>query len=92
MHAYRFPSVDDGWAKSRNTHPGIAAAIHAIADSTRSPEAIWEEPTLTEVGHVTLALQAYVENGLVEAAPDDRYDWGVEPIVMRFTKARNWGP
>jgi hypothetical protein len=86
MHAYRFPSLDDGWAETRETHPGVAAAIHAIADSSRSPEAIWEEPTLAEIDHVTMALQSYVEAGLIEAAPDDRYDWGAEPIVMNFTK------
>jgi hypothetical protein len=33
-------SVPAGWADSRETHDAVATAIHAIADSSRSPETI----------------------------------------------------
>lgn len=37
-------SRDDlcAWADSRNTDEVVALAIHAIADPSRSPEAIWD--------------------------------------------------
>ncbi|MFY9991298.1 MAG: hypothetical protein WAL40_09700, partial [Rhodoplanes sp.] len=36
---YERPRVDPHKADSRNTHPVVLAAIHAIADSSRSAEA-----------------------------------------------------
>jgi hypothetical protein len=40
---YERPCVDPHWADSCNTHPVVAAAIHAIADTSRSAEAIWQD-------------------------------------------------
>jgi len=57
-------------------------AIHAISDSRRSPEAIWEAPTLNEWDHVATAVQNYVLNGVFEAEDDGRYPWGAECIVI----------
>ena len=45
------------WAESRKTHMAVATAIHAIADSTRSPEAIWEAPTQPEFELVIRAVE-----------------------------------
>jgi len=42
---YNAPTVSTEWASSRQTDMAVAVAIHAIADRTRSADAIWEAPT-----------------------------------------------
>ena len=79
---YATPSVSANWASSRETHPVVAMAIHAISDSNRSPEAIWESPTESEWDHVAIAVQNYIANGVCELEDDGRYPWGGECIVI----------
>lgn len=79
---YRTPSVETRWADTRETHPAVAMAIHAIADSKRSPEAIWDDPTPAEWDHVTMAVEEYITRGDFPAEPDGRYPWGVEAVTL----------
>lgn len=79
---FKTPAVDAEWAATRETHPAVAMAIHAISDQTRSPEAIWEAPTQNEWDHVTMAVENYVAAGLFDAQDDGRYYWGQEAIVI----------
>jgi len=79
---YRTPSVDREWSNCRETHHAVAVAIHAIADSQRSPEAIWESPTMTEWQHVEMAVEEYVREGDFRAEPDGRYSWGQETVKL----------
>lgn len=68
------------WADSHETHPAVALALHAIADSLRSAEDIWEDPTSAEWDQVTTAVEEYVSVGEFEAEDDGRYSWGEEVI------------
>lgn len=79
---YDRPSVTSQWSDSRETHPAVAMAIHAIADSSRSPEAIWTDPTETELDHVKLAVEEYVRNGDFRAEDDGRYPWGETYLTL----------
>ena len=79
---YATPTIDPNWANSRETHAAVATAIHAISDSRRSPEAIWEDPTQAEVDHVTMAVESYINSGDFSAELDGRYPWGNEAIVL----------
>lgn len=76
---YNTPLVAAEWAKSRETDMAVATAIHAIADSRRSAEAIWEAPTKAEWDHVEMAIAEYVENGDFAFDPAG-YCWGAETI------------
>jgi hypothetical protein len=75
---YNTPRVDKEWANSRETHMAVATAIHAIADSKRSPEAIWEAPSYAEWTQVTMAVEEYVTHG--DYAAEDGYSWGQETV------------
>ena len=79
---YNVPAVSTQWANERNTHVAVATAIHAIADSTRTPEQIWENPTPAECDHVAMAVENYVDEGEFPAEPDGRYAWGDDAIVI----------
>ena len=79
---YRVPPVAREWAQSRETHEAVATAIHAIADSSRTPEAIWEAPTAAELDHVRMAVEEYVSHGDYPAEPDGRFSWGQEAITL----------
>jgi hypothetical protein len=76
---YRTPTVAAEWANSRETDIAVAVAIHAIADSKRSPEAIWEAPTPAEWDHVAMAVEEYVREGDFEYDASG-YCWGQETI------------
>jgi hypothetical protein len=78
---YKTPTVPAEWSNSRETHAAVAMAIHAIATSTRSPEAIWDAPTRAEWEHVEMAVENYVSNGIYPAEPDGRYQWGAETVT-----------
>jgi hypothetical protein len=79
---YSTPTVAAEWAGSRETHPAVAMAIHAIADGARTPEAIWEAPTAADWDNVAMAVQNYVDAGVVDAEDDGRYPWGAETIEL----------
>ena len=79
---YDTPKIPTGWADSRNTHDAVAMALHAIADSTRSAEAIWDMPTPAECDHVEMAVENYVANRVFSPEPDGRYQWGDEAIIV----------
>ena len=79
---YSTPTVAPEWASCRETHQAVAVAIHAIADSRRSPEAIWEAPTQAEWEHVEVAVEEYVRAGDFPAEPDGRYSWGESEIIL----------
>lgn len=70
------PQVDQEWARSRQTHPAVAAAIHAIADGVRTPETICENPTEAEKDKVRTTVDEYIRNGDFPAEPGGRYAWG----------------
>ena len=77
---YTRPHVDQRWHETRDTHPAVAMAIHAISSSKRSPEGIWEAPTAAEWDHVKIAVDEYITHGDFEPA-DDGYAWGLESIT-----------
>lgn len=77
---YRQPTVPAQWANSRNTHDAVAMAIHAIATSKRSPEAIWEAPTPGEWDNVCMAVENYLDCDLFPRDPEGRYMWGEETV------------
>lgn len=77
---YTCPTISNEWSSSRETHPAVASAIHAISDSKRSPEAIWEAPDSAEWDHIEMAVEEYVSHGDFE--PDGRYSWGMETIKL----------
>lgn len=79
---YTRPQINADWALSRETHQAVATAIHAIADSSRSAEAIWDAPTPAEWDHVVMAVEEYVRLGDFPAEPDGRYPWGMEFVVL----------
>mgnify|MGYP006370375519 FL=1 len=76
---YETPRVAADWANSRDTDMAVAVAIHAIADSKRSPEAIWQAPTPAEWDNVTMAVEEYVMHGDFEYDPSG-YCWGQETV------------
>lgn len=78
---YPFPKVDPEWADSRGTHKAVAAAIHAISDSKRSADEIWEAPTPAEDDHVHMAVQEYVSADLIPYDPKG-YNWGVSLVKV----------
>lgn len=79
---YEHPRVDERWADSRNTHIAVATAIHAIADSIRTADRIWEDPTTYECGRVEMAVAEYIAHGDFPAAPDGQYCWGCEVVRL----------
>jgi len=79
---YTHPTIDQQWALSRETHEAVATAIHAIADSRRSAQTIWEAPTQAELDQVTMAVEEYIRHGDFSAEPDGRYQWGFETIRL----------
>jgi hypothetical protein len=76
---YKSPIVPADWAKSRETDLAVATAIHAIADASRSPEAIWEAPTPAEWDHVKMAVEEYVRVGDFDFDASG-YCWGQEVV------------
>lgn len=79
---YRTPAVAANWAESRETHPAVAMAIHALSGPGRSPEQIWEAPTNAEFDQVAMTVENYVDAGVFDAEDDGRYLWGMETIVL----------
>jgi hypothetical protein len=49
-------------------------AIHAIADSSRTADDIWEEPTIAEFDHVIMAVGHYVDRGIFNQM--NQFWWG----------------
>lgn len=80
MTNYTAPKVDSRWSDTRETHPAVAMAIHAIADDKRSPEAIWDAPTPAEFDHVCMAVEEYVNRGLFDR--ETIYQWGQEVVTI----------
>jgi hypothetical protein len=72
------------WGSSRETDAAVAMAIHAISDTTRSPQTIWDDPTPTEWEHVAMAIAYYVTAGAFDATDDGKYQWGLETIAVRI--------
>lgn len=70
------------WCATRETHPAVGYAIHAISDSSRTPNQIWEAPTNAEYEHVTMAIDEFITHGDFSAEPDGRYQWGAEVITL----------
>lgn len=82
MGSYPFPNVEPEWCATRETHPAIGAAIHAIAYDGRDAHAIWSDPTAEELNRISMAIKEYVRQGLVEPAPRGLYVWGTEVVVV----------
>lgn len=79
---YTRPIIDTDWALNRETHEAVATAIHAIAGTSRSPDAIWEDPTPAEWDQVVMAVAEYIRLGDFPAEADGRYPWGLETVVL----------
>jgi len=79
---YTTPHVPHEWSDSRETHPAVAMAIHAISDKYRSPESIWEAPTPAEWEAVTMAVDEYLTHEDFDRDPKDRYAWGCAAIIV----------
>lgn len=62
------------WAGETDT--AVAAAIHAISDAERTPDAIWQDPTQAEWDRVVSAVAEYLKYGDFPAHDDGRYHWG----------------
>ena len=67
------------WAADRRTDEAVAVGIHAIADSSRSAQDIWESPTDVEAQHVEMAVQDYVIHGDFDAG---EFRWGEYRFVV----------
>jgi hypothetical protein len=80
---YPTPAVPPGWAESRQTHPAIAMAIHAISDSRRTPEAIWESRTEDEIEDVRDAVSSYLDDAVFQEEEDGRFSWGVAIMFIK---------
>lgn len=72
----------DQWAQARETSVEVATAIHAISDSRRSAEDIWEGPTLAEFDHVEMAVAEYLAQGDFEPVTGGLYQWGAEAVQV----------
>lgn len=79
---YQTPKVTTEWASSRNTDMIVAVAIHAISDSKRTAEKIWESPTAAEFDHVKMAIENYILCGVFDADENNRYSWGQETVTL----------
>lgn len=79
---YKTPHVDPHWRDSRETHPAVAMAIHAIADSSRTPEMIWDQPREAEWDHINMAVAEYIEHGDFEREPNGEYAWGTAYVTL----------
>lgn len=64
-----------GWAKRHHCNRAVANAIHEIATPSRSPEAIWKEPTEDEWVRVTELVTQAIWAGLHRHADDESYAW-----------------
>ena len=69
---YITPADLEAWAATRDTAEEIAEAIHAEATSFRSPQAIWESPTLSETESVMARAWAAADPEKTELY------WGIE--------------
>jgi hypothetical protein len=69
------------WASSRETSEVVALGIHAISDSSRTPEQIWEAPTNAEFDHVVMAVRSYIDGGLYDY-DDGVFNWGLEKVDL----------
>lgn len=78
---FKTPAVNAAWAASRKTDIAVATAIHALSDSKRTPEQIWEDPTPAEWDNVRVAVQNYIDCGIFPA--DDLYQWGEESFDLK---------
>ena len=76
---YETPAVAAEWFQTRETDEVVAMAIHAIADTARSADAIWEAPTAAEWDHVLMALNEYCACGDIEPGT---YCWGQETVEV----------
>ena len=77
----RNPAIEQ-WAQSRSTHLAVATAIHAIADSRRGANEIWDSPTPAEDDHVTMAVEEYLAHGDFDPEDDGRYRWGTSSVFI----------
>jgi len=57
-------------------------AIHAIADSIRTADWIWGDPTVDERGRVEMAVAEYIAYRDFPAEPDGCYFWGCDVIWL----------
>lgn len=84
---YPTPDVDREWANTRETHPAVAMAIHALSGRRRTPEVIWDNPTPAEWDNVAVAVKHYVATGVFDAEPNGRYPWGCTAITIDHDSA-----
>lgn len=76
---YTTPAIAAQWAYDRQTDMPVAVAIHAIADTSRTPEDIWHDPTAAEYDHICMAVQEYVTHGDYDTN-ENGYSWGQETV------------
>lgn len=69
-------------AAELETHPGVIAAINAVATVQRPALVIWKAPTGTEADHIVMALEEYIDLGDFPATPSNIYAWGEDEVRL----------
>ena len=71
------------WADSRETHPTVAAAIFALANGdTTIAEAIWSDPTATQLALIIDFVASEIRRGNCDREPSGRYWWGCDSVAV----------
>lgn len=69
-------------AEELETHPGVLAAINAVATERRPAMVIWKAPTGPEADHIVMALEEYIYIGDFSATKDNCYAWGADEVRL----------
>jgi hypothetical protein len=69
-------------ADELETHPGVLAAINAVATERRPAMAIWKYPTGPEADDIVMALEEYIHFGDFPATKSNIYAWGEDEVRL----------
>ncbi|QXX74823.1 hypothetical protein [Methylovirgula sp. HY1] len=69
-------------ADELETHPGVIAAINAVATERRPAMVIWKAPTGPEADHIVMALEEYIHFKDFPATKNDIYAWGQDEVRL----------
>lgn len=69
-------------ADELETHPGVIAAINAVATERRAAMVIWKAPTGPEADHIVMALEEYIHFKDFPATKDNIYAWGADEVRL----------
>jgi len=79
LEAFHIPLEMAGELES---HPGVLAAINAVATERRPAMVIFKAPTGPECDHIVMALEEYIYLGDFPATPDNCYAWGQDEVRL----------